>query len=211
MFKRIGSAALAILAAVWLAGCATPATTLDAQWANPQFVGKSPIKSVMVMTVTRDSTNRRIFEDQMVTALMAHGVKAVQSYHYLPNDDRVGEAALRKAVADAGVANVMLTRVINVQDKVNYSPGYMMGPAYGMGWGGFYGYYSGMWAATYAVPPQVYMTQSINSDTRVFDVKDGVVLWSAATTTSTGYDTMRQMIDQFVQLIVATLGQDGML
>ncbi len=211
MFKRIGSAALAILAAVWLAGCATPATTLDAQWANPQFVGKSPIKSVMVMTVTRDSTNRRIFEDQMVTALMAHGVKAVQSYHYLPNEDRVGEAALKKAVADAGVANVMLTRVINVQEKVNYSPGYMMGPAYGMGWGGFYGYYSGMWAATYAVPPQVYTTQSINSDTRVFDVKDGVVLWSAATTTSTGYDTVRQMIDQFVQLIVATLGKDGML
>ncbi|MEG1970891.1 MAG: hypothetical protein RR101_12300 [Burkholderiaceae bacterium] len=211
MFKRIGSAIFAILTVVWLAGCATPATTLDAQWANPQFAGKNPIQSVMVITVTRDATNRRIFEDQMVAMLSARGVKAVQSYRFIPNEDRVEDAALKKAVADAGVANVMLTRVINVSEKVNYSPGYMMGPAYGMGWGGFYGYYSGMWAATYAVPPQVYTTQSINSDTRVFNVKDGVVLWSAATTTSTGYDTVRQMIDQFVQLIVNTLAKDGML
>lgn len=211
MLKRFGTAALALLAAVWLAGCATPATTLDAQWANPQFAGKNPVKSVMVMSVTRDATNRRIFEDQMVAELSARGVRAVQSYRFIPNEDRAEEAALKQAVADAGVANVMLSRVINVTQKVNYTPGYVMSPAYGLGWGGFYGYYSGLWAATYAVPPQVYTTQNINVDTRIFDVKDGVVLWSAATTTSTGYDTVREMIDQFVKLLVSTLAQDGML
>lgn len=211
MLLRLFKVALAASAAALLAACATPATTLDAQWANPQFAGKSPVKSVMVMSVTRDSTNRRIFEDQMVAALSARGVKAVQSYKYIANEGPADESALKKAVADAGVANVMLTRVVNVQEKVNYSPGYVMGPAYGLGWGGFYGYYSGMWAATYAVPPQIYTTQNVNSDTRLFDVRDGVVLWSAATTTTTGYDSVREMIDQFVQLIVNTLSKDGML
>jgi len=211
MLQRLLKALLALSAAALLAACATPATTLDAQWANPQFAGKNAVKSVMVMSVTRDSTNRRIFEDQMVAALSARGVKAVQSYKFIANEGPADESALKKAVADAGVANVMLTRVVNVQDKVNYSPGYVMGPAYGLGWGGFYGYYSGMWAATYAVPPQIYTTQNVSSDTRLFDVKDGVVLWSAATTTTTGYDTVREMIDQFVQLIVNTMSKDGML
>ena len=38
-----------------------------------------------------------------------------------------------------------------------------------------------------------------------------MVLWSAATTTATGYNTVNQMIDQFVQLIVATMVRDGIV
>ena len=36
-------------------------------------------------------------------------------------------------------------------------------------------------------------------------------LWSAATTTSTGYNTVPQLIEQFVQLIVATMTKDGVI
>jgi hypothetical protein len=37
------------------------------------------------------------------------------------------------------------------------------------------------------------------------------VLWSAATTTATGYDSVPKLIEQFVQLIVATLTKDGIV
>jgi len=37
------------------------------------------------------------------------------------------------------------------------------------------------------------------------------VVWSAATTTATGWDTMQQMIDQFVRLIVNTMKQDAVI
>ena len=63
-----------ILGAAWLAGCAAP-TVLNTQWANPQFVGKPPIRSILVMGITKDPTNRRIFEDQMVAQLQANGVQ----------------------------------------------------------------------------------------------------------------------------------------
>jgi hypothetical protein len=66
-----------------------------------------------------------------------------------------------------------------------------------------------MWATT--IPPQVTTTQNVHADTRVFDARSAAVLWSAATTTSTGYNTVQQLIDQFVQLIVTTMTKDGIV
>jgi hypothetical protein len=66
-----------------------------------------------------------------------------------------------------------------------------------------------MWATT--IPPQVTTTQNVHADTRVFDAKSAAVLWSAATTTATGFDNVQRLIDQFVQLIVTTLTKDGIV
>lgn len=209
--KRILGALCLAGAAAALAGCATPATTLNAQWVNPQVLGKGPINNVMVMSVTRDTTNRRLFEDRMTAALQARGVKAVQSYKFIADEGPVEEPRLRKAVTDAGVTNVMLTRVVNVQQQINVTPGVVAGPWPGMGWGGFYGFYSGMWAATYSIPPTVTTTQDVSSDTRLFNLMSGEVLWSAATTTSLGFDSIQQIIDQFVSLIVNTMAKDGLV
>jgi hypothetical protein len=218
MLKRLGIALFAGVA-VFLLGCSTTSTTVDAQWINPEYAGKKPIRSVMVMAAVRDSTNRRITEDRMVAALSALGVKAVQSYTVLPQDGPVAEDQLRRAVTEAGVSHALVTRIINVTTQVNVSPGMVMGPAWGPGWGwgggwgpgwgGFAGYYNTMWATS--IPPQVTTTQNVHADTRVFDTKNAAVLWSVATTTSTGYNTVPQLIDQFVQVIVSTMQKDGVI
>jgi hypothetical protein len=212
MLTRLVQASLAFAALAAL-GCSTP-VTLDAQWANPEYAGKRPIRSLIVMAAVRDATLRRLTEDRMVTALTAAGVKAVQSYRFIPEDGPVAEDRLRRAIAEAGVSFAMVTRVINVSTQVNVSPGMVMGPAWGpgwgwgagwgAGWGGFAGYYN-------AIPPTVTTTQNVHADTRVFDAKTAAVLWSAATTTSTGYNSTQELVDQFVQLIVATMTKDGII
>jgi hypothetical protein len=217
MLKRFATALLAA-AAVLILGCAT-SVSLDAQWVNPEYAGKRPLRNVMVMGAARDSSSRRIYEDRMVASLTALGVKAVPSYAVLPEDGPITEDRLRRVVADAGVSHAMVTRIINVTTQVNVSPGMVMGPAWGPGWGwgggwgpgwgGMAGYYNTMWATT--IPPQVTTTQNVHADTRVFDARSAAVLWSAATTTSTGYNTVQQLIDQFVQLIVTTMTKDGIV
>jgi hypothetical protein len=212
MLIRLVQASLALVALAAL-GCSTP-TTLDAQWVNPEFVGKRPIRNLMVMAAVRDATSRRITEDRMVAVLTAAGVKAVQSYTLIPEDGPVSEDRLRRAVADSGATHAMVSRIINVSTQVNVSPGMVMGPAWGpgwgwgggwgAGWGGFAGYYN-------AIPPTVTTTQNVHADTRVFDAKTAAVLWSAATTTATGYNTMQELVDQFAQLIVATMKKDGVI
>ena len=219
MIKRFFLGTLVAAAGAVLLGCATTATSLDAQWVNPQYAGKRSVRNVMVMSAVRDSTSRRIFEDRMVAALEATGVKAVQSYRYLPEEGPVSEDRLRAVVARAGVSHAMVTRIINVSTQVNVSPGMVMGPAWGPGWGwgggwgpgwgGFVGYQNAMWATS--IPPQVTTTQNVHADTRVFDAADAAVLWSAATTTSTGYTSVNRLIDQFVQLIVSTMANDGVI
>ena len=98
MLKHFSNLSLAVITSVLLVACATPATSLDAQWVNPQYAGKKPVRGIMVIGATRDSTNRRLFEDRMVAALSATGIKAMQSYRTLPD----GAAASRRKCAKRG-------------------------------------------------------------------------------------------------------------
>jgi len=219
MFFRPAISAATAIFLLALSGCATRSTTLDAQWVNPEFAGQRSVRSVMVMSAIRDSTNRRLFEDRMVSVLSAAGVKAVQSYKFIPADGPVSEEQLRRAVADAGAEHALVSRVINVTTEVNVTPGMVMGPTWtpgwgwsggwGPGWGGFAGYYNTMW--TTSIPPRVTTTQNVHADTRVFDARTAAVVWSAATTTSTGWDSVPQLIDQFVDLIVQTMKKDAVI
>ena len=199
-----------ILGVALLGACAAP-TVLNTQWLNPQFAGKPPLRSILVMGITKDPTNRRVFEDQMVAQLAARGVQAVPSYRFAPDAGAVEQVKLEQAVRQAGVAGVLLTRVVNVTEQVNVTPGMVMGPPLGYGFGGFYGYYGGMWATSYVMPPTVYTTQHVAADTRLFETTNFTLVWSAATTTTPSGGSVESMFQQFGQLIVASLAKDGLV
>ena len=199
------------IVAVLLGACAGHPTRIDAHWVRPPLAGKHSLRSVMVMSAVRDSTNRRLFEDRMTAALNAAGVKAVQSYKFIPEEGPLAEDRLRGALAQAGVSHAMVTRIINVSTQVNVSPGMVMGPPMGYGFGGFYGYYGGMWATSYYVPPTVYTTQHVAADTRLFETANYTLVWSASTTTTPSGGSVESMLQQFSQLIVDSLAKDGLV
>ena len=206
MNRRLVGVALLAAAVVALSGCAA-STELNAQWVNPQAGNRLPVKSVMVMGINRDSTARRIYEDAMVAQLNARGVKAVQSYKSLPGDGPAEQQAIQSAVASAGADAVLISRTVSVSNEVRVSPGLVAGPPWGFGWPGFYGYYHGFWSAAYAVPPSVYTVQNVLVDTRLFDAKEYLLLWSGSSTTvPTG--SMQQTIQDFAKTISATLARD---
>jgi hypothetical protein len=196
-------AAAALGAALVLAGCAT-STQFNAQWLNPQAGNRLPVKNVMVIGISRDTTARRVYEDTMVAQLAARGVKAQPSYRTLPDDGPAPQPAIEKAVRDASADAVLISRTVSVTNEVRVSPGMVMGPPYGFGWGGFYGYYHGMWSSAYAIPPSVYTVQNVVVDTRLFDARDFMVLWSGSSTT-TPTSSMQTTIAEFVTTLVAAL------
>jgi len=206
---RLRRAAL-ILGALLLGACAAP-TVLNTQWSNPQFAGKPPMRSILVMGITNDPNNRRNFEDQMVAQLATRGVKAVPSYRFAPESGAVEQVKLEQAVKQAGVAGVLLSRVVNVSQEVKVSPGMYMGPPMGYGWGGFYGYYGGMWASSYYMPPTVFTEQHVAADTRLFEAKDFTLVWSAATTTTPSGGSVAALFEQFSKLIVDSMAKDGIV
>jgi len=210
---------VAVTTAVVLAGCATRATSIDAQWVSPSLAGKRDLRSVLVLGALRDTTQRRMLEDRMVDALAAAGVKAVASYKFIPDGGQLNEDQLRKAVAAAGASHVLTSSITGTTTDVRVTPGMVSGPGWGPGrgwpstmgpgWGGFASYHNTAWARS--TPPDVRTTQNVHGDTRVFDVAKSEVVWSAATTTAIGWDSVPQLMDQFVSLIVGTLKTDGVI
>ena len=207
---RVARRGALVLGAALLGACAAP-TVLNTQWANPQFAGKPPLRSVLVMGITKDPTNRRVFEDQMVAQLAARGVQAVPSYRFAPEAGAVDQVKLEQAVKQAGVAGVLLSRVVNVTEQMHVSPGMVMGPPMGYGFGGFYGYYGGMWGASYVMPPTVYTTQHVAADTRLFETANYTLVWSASTSTTPGSGSVEALFEQFSRLIVGALAKDGLV
>ena len=190
-------------AALLLAACAT-STQFNAQWINPQAGDRLPVKSLLVIGITRDTTARRVYEDTMVAQLTARGIQAQPSYRHLPDDGPAPQAAIEKAVRDVGAQAVLISRTVSVTNEVHVSPGMVMGPPTAFGWGGFYGFYHGMWSSAYAIPPSVYTVQNVVVDTRLFDAKDFMVLWSASSTT-TPTSTMQTTISEFAVTLVTAL------
>ena len=208
MARGLAGAALLVAAIMTLSGCAS--TAVNAQWVNPQAGARLPVKSVMVMGINRDSTARRIYEDAMVSQLASRGVKAVQSDKSVPEEGPAEQQKIQAAVAAAGADSVLISRTVSVTNEVRVSPGYVAGPPWGFGWPGFYGYYHSYWSAAYAFPPSVYTVQNVLVDTRLFDAKEYVLLWSgSSTTTPTG--SMQKTIQDFAKTISATLATDKVI
>jgi hypothetical protein len=208
--RSICQCAVLLFGLALLSACAAP-TVLNTQWANPQFAGKPPMRSILVLGITKDPTNRRLFEDQMVAQLATRGVMAVPSYRFATDAGAgaMAQVKLEQAVKEAGVAAVLLSRVVNVTEQVHVTPGMVMGPPMGYGFGGFYGYYGGMWTASHYAPPTVHTTQHVAADTRLFETANYTLVWSASTTTTPSGGSVSAMFEQFSKLIVESMARDG--
>jgi hypothetical protein len=211
----LASAAVALC----VVGCASNPTSIDAQWVSPSIAGAPKVQNVLVIGALRDSTQRRLFEDRMVEALGAAGVKAEPSHRFLADSAQVTEEQLREAVAGAGASHVLISSISGMTTDVRVTPGMVTGPGWGPGWSrspamgpgwrGMSTYYNTAWARS--IPPEVRTTQNLHGDTRFFDVASSEVVWSVATTTVTSRGNVSGLIEQFASLIVDTLKRDSLI
>ena len=206
-------AAVVMLLAV--TACTGP-TVLNTQWTDPQFSAK-PMRSILVVGIIKDTSNRRVYEDAMVAQLTGRGVKAMPSYLFAPESGPVSLEVMEKALADFGATGVLLTRVVNVSQSVRVTPGMPprnMGfrPSRNMGMRGFYGFYDGMWASSFHSPPTITVQENVGADTSLFETKSFAIVWSASTTTAIrGSGSTTALLQQFSVLIAETLAKDGLI
>ncbi|HUL93650.1 MAG TPA: hypothetical protein VLV56_15015 [Burkholderiales bacterium] len=199
---RLGilGAALALLA-----GCAS--SSLVSQQSNPDYVGK-PFRSVMVVAVTADDLLRRTFEDRMVALLGGRGAKGIPAYTVLAAHDRVEEAELRQAIARSGAEGVLVTRVTRVDRSSGTVPGATV--MVGVGWGGFYGYYSGVWQTVNVAPAKITGPSWTVSETRLFDAKNGALAWTGIVDTREN-DDLGAALTQYLNVIFDAMVSDRVL
>ena len=195
----------AIVALALLAGCT--ASQLVSQKANPDYVGR-PLKSVMVVAVTEDEIVRRTYEDRVVALLGKRGIKGIPGYSAVGRRGKVEEAELRQAIARSGAEGVMITRVTSIdQSTIELSATEV---AVGYGWGGFYGYYSGVWTTVSAPAQTVTGPRTTVSETRLFDARSGALAWTGLVTTKES-DDFNAALTQYIQVIFDAMVGDRLI
>ena len=182
-----------------VAGCAS--TTLTSVWRDPSYSGR-PMRSVLVVGISKEAGIRRIFEDEFSAKLRAVGVTATPSYTLIPQDGPVDGVVLDGAIARSGAQGTLVTRLLNVERRTDYAPGYVRAvPAVGY-YRNFHGYYSSTWGP-YAAPQQ-FSYDIVALETNLWSAPGGELVWSG-TTESFAPSNVRQATQEFSDVIIKAL------
>ena len=98
-----------------------------------------PARKVLVVAVTTDARTRNAFEDVIAGELSLRGVKAVPSYTDYPELPK-DRAALEAKLAEGGFDSVLVSRLVDKTDKVEWKEGGTSFDAQYIGmdfWGGY--------------------------------------------------------------------------
>jgi hypothetical protein len=180
-----------------LAACAS--TTLRDSWYDTSYSGK-PFRKILVLGVSNNVSERRIFEDVMVQRLAATGVEAIPAYRYLVDDGKAPEPALDAAVRASGADGLLMSRIRGIDRRTSVMTS--MAPAPAFGW---YGVYSAWYPVT-----EVRQYDIATVETSLFAADGKRVVWSGMTET---YEPTSVAKDApgFAAVIVKALQQRGLV
>ena len=195
-----------VLAALAGVACATK-TTLSNVWRSNSDPSGT-MQRILVIGVAKDEANRRSFEDGFAAALALQNVDAVASYELLPGHERLSRASIENAISGRGFQGVLVTRLLNVDEKTTYVPPstYVRPGYYGRG---MYGYYGSSWDVVHN--PGYTVTETIvRLETHLYDARTADLVWAAHSDT---FDpsSIAAGVDSVTKKLSRQLAEDGML
>ena len=199
-------ALLVAFAGSLLSGCA-PATQLTNAWVDPSYKGP-PFGNVLVLGVSRNEGERRTFEDEFSAKLRATGMKAAAGYTVLSDNGGVPKEVLEGVLKRIGADGAIVARVLDVDRRTAYSPGYVtVIPSVGYA-RGFYGFYGSAMAIT--TPPTAYQYDVVVVETSLWQTRDATLVWSA-TTQTTDPGELKKEIAGYADIIIGALRERGLI
>lgn len=205
-------AALAVLAALVLAGCMTARTSLDASWIDPQY-RHAKFKKILVLSVASDEFAQQYFQEDIAAAMRARGANAVASERFFTHKSPSEQARFMRAIESSGADAVLLGRVIGVDQKTGTIPGMLTGPAgtpveetIGLG-----NAVAATFAPTMYVRPTDYTLTTVLVETALYDLKTRRAIWTARTQTANAdQGDLKPAMAQFVGVLVQAMERDGL-
>jgi len=182
-----------------MAGCAS--SELVDIWRDPTFNSPS-LNKMLVISVSKNSTNRRIWEDAFSTELVKHGVTPTPSYRLFP-DALPDTNQVIQVVQSNGFDGVMVTHRFPSEAKPQYVQGFStqeQDMRYVWRRDRFVPYYRTVWHAGYV--------DSQKTDIRAIDVwstkNEGQLIWSATSETPEP-NSIQEVRQEIVKLVMSEL------
>ncbi|WP_341676418.1 hypothetical protein [Niveibacterium sp. SC-1] len=198
-FPRHAVALFASLLLLCVGACAS--VSVKDAWSDPAFASVR-YRKILVLGISANDTNRRVFEDSFARALQTAGVQAVPAYTLIPEGGQVPGARITEAVQQSGADAVMVTRLQRVEQKTEVTPGMAMPPAYGVG---FYRFYGGAWAST---PPTVSQYDVLTLESTLWDAAQQKAAWSAVSE-AVDPQQVSKLTDELAKALIEKLKADG--
>ena len=189
--------------ALLLSACAS--TQLTSVWKDPSYQTR-PAK-ILVIGMARSPLNRRLFEDEFVRQLEAHGTSAIASYTVLTDAQQGDQAVIAKKVAELGADAVLITRLVSKKVVQVYVPGtpYYPPPYYDT-WPDYYVYgYRYMYTPGYIANDEYAVIE-----TNLYDAKTDRLIWAATSETGIN-DSNKNLIKSYIKVMVNNMIGLGLL
>lgn len=205
--RPVPRASLAVLAvAAVLGGCAG-ASRMANMWKDPSYP-QTPIDNVLVVSISKNETWRRVWEDAVVAELKDNGANATPSYSLFPTAVPDTQQVL-DAVRDNEYGGVIVTYRLDARAVTRYVPGYVTSVPvrYYRYWGDYYHpYYTTIYRPGYVVTDQ-----EVRYQIDVWSAEDGgKLVWMGTTSTvnASSYDQIRSEVSD---LLVKELRLKGVI
>jgi len=194
--------AIILAASVWslLTACST--TILTGSWRNPDYQGT--VAKVYIVGVSKQTTQRRIFEDEFGQALSRHGVVAVPSYRDLNPVLEASYDQILTRVRASGADAFLVTRILGRRTETVVNPARVTAiPTYSYFPPRRDHYYRGYYEHRYEMifePATVTEYVILTLESNLYDTRTESLIWSAELETDTS-GVLRTKIREFVDLV----------
>ena len=168
-----------VLAAGLLAGCGGP--KLINAWQDPSFKSL-PFDDVLVMGVGNNPSRVRVFEQAFTEHLQAQGIRAQPSYELFTPEEQASKEDIEAAIKSRKIDAIIITRVLGVDRKSTYTPGYTMATPGSMYYRDYYGLYTYSYGF-YHSPGYTTTYDVVQLETNIYDVASGKLVWTGLTET----------------------------
>lgn len=189
--------------AMLVAACAT--TQVKATWKDPSYQ-VHPSK-IMVIGMAKNPARRRIFEDEFVQQLNAHGTEAIASYTVLPDKQEGDHAVIAAKLAQVRADTVLITRLVSKKTVQVYVPGTIYyPPPYYRTWPDYYGFgYQAMYTPGYIAEDEYAVIE-----TNLYEAANNKLIWTASSESAIG-GSDQKLIKSYIGTMVKTMAEQGLL
>ena len=197
--------AFSIIVLFGLTACAP--TKLTKVWKDSDYTGGT-LKSVMVVGISENQKNRKLFEQYFAGQFQENGVKAYTCAAVVSPDKESNKDAIKNQAERLGVDAVLVTHVVGVEEKEDYiapTTAYIPGPER---------QYLGRHYSTvynYAHQPGFSIkSQNVRLENNLYETKTEKLIWSSSSETFNP-QSVNEIIESLCKVVMKSLRESNLL
>ncbi len=183
-----------------LVSCAS--TSITGTWKEASY--NTPIKKILVIGLSKNATNRRIFEDTLSQDFRDEGKKAVTSVHYFSDYKKINKLSLKPIVRKENIDTVIVARVVHIGKENQYIPS-----SYPASYNSFDNYY-GRISPYYKDQGYYVSNTTVSLEINMYETQTAKLIW-AITTETFEPKNINKEIKILSAIIIKELKKDNLL